>query len=199
MTQDSRMLTRRDAIRNAVLLLGGVASAAELKILESAFAATGSESAVRFLNSDQLAMVERIADIVIPETDTPGAVSAGVHQFIDVMLDGWASVDTQREFVGELETIERRATEAGLRSFVESSAEQQFELIGQLDREAFAAGNEDAFFRRFKKLILFSYFSSEPGATQTLRYDRIPGDYVPCLSLENDDRAWFWLGHSYGL
>lgn len=199
MTQDARTLTRRDAIRNAVLLVGGAISAAELRFLESALAATGDETAGRFLSGDQLAMVERVADIIMPETDTPGAVSAGVHRFIDVMLEGWASPDTQRGFVGELAYIERRAAEFGMQSFLQGSPEQQFRLVELLDREAFAAGNEDAFFRRFKKLILFAYFSSEPGATETLRYDRIPGDYVPCLSLESDDRAWFWLGHSYGL
>ena len=193
------MLTRRTAIRNAVVLVGGAISAAELGLLESALAATGTESRPRFLNADQLAMVERIADLIIPETDTPGAVSAGVHRFIDVMLAEWASPDTQRQFVAGFASIDRRAADLGTQSFLGSSTERQVEVVEHLDREAFAADARDTFFRRLKKLVLFAYFSSESGATQTLRFDRIPGDYEPCLSLEDDDRAWFWLGHSYEL
>ncbi len=196
MTQDSPTMTRRDALRNAVLLLGGVASAAQLGALEDAIAA---DEKPRFLGDDQLAMLERIVDLVIPETDTPGAVSAGVHNFIDLMLDGWASAETQRQFVSGFEGIDTRAREAGMQSFVGGSVEQQLALLTELDREAFAEGSNDEFFRRMKKLVLFSYFSSEPGATQALRFDRVPGRYRPCMPLEDDNRAWFWLGYSYEL
>ena len=199
MTENSTTLTRRTAMRNAVLLLGGAIPATQLGMLDSAFAATDGDSPPRFLDADQLAMVERIADLVIPETDTPGAVSAGAHRFIDVLLDAWASPDTQAQFVAELTRIDRRATESGMPDFLDGSANQQLELVQSLDQEAFAVDAPQTFFRRLKKLVLFAYFSSEAGATEALRFDRTPGDFVPCLSLEDDDRAWFWLGYSYGL
>lgn len=199
MTQDSHGLTRRMAIRNAVLLLGGAASAAQLGALESVFAADEIESKPRFLSNDQLALLERVVDLIIPETDTPGASSAGVHHFIDVMLAGWASSDTQAEFVAGFADIDRRAADSGMPDFVQGRPEQQFAVLQQIDREAFAEGANDGFFRRLKKLVLFSYFSSEPGATKALRFDRVPGRYDPCLPLEGDGRAWFWLGYSYEL
>lgn len=199
MTRNSPMLTRREAIRNAVLLVGGAISAAQLGSLESALAATGAESKPRFLSPGQLAMIERIADTIIPETDTPGAISAGVPRFIDVMLAEWASSDTQHQFVTGFASIDERATELGMQSFVGGSTEQQVGVLQELDREAFADGAPDTFFRRLKKLVLFAYFSSEPGATQALRFDPFPGDFVTCLSLKDDGRAWFWLGYSYEL
>ena len=199
MTQERASLTRREAIRRAVLLVGGVASAAQITAIEHVFAADAADSTPTFLSDDHLAMLARIADLIIPETDTPGAVSAGVPGFIDRMLAEWASTETQRQFVAGFDDIERRAVDAGMQSFIGASAERQFELLVQLDREAFADASTDAFFRRMKKLVLFSYFSSEPGATQALRYDRVPGRYDPCMSLEEDGRAWFWLGFSYEL
>lgn len=199
MTHDAQGLTRRMAIRNAVLLLGGAASTAQLGALESVFAADEAESKPRFLSNDQLALLERVVDLIIPETDTPGASSAGVHHFIDVMLAGWASSGTQAEFVAGLADIDRRAPDSGAPNFVGGRPAQQLEVLRQIDREAFAEGATGGFFRRLKKLVLFSYFSSEQGATQTLRYDRFPGEYDPCLSLEDDGRAWFWLGYSYEL
>ena len=196
MTQNSPAITRREALKQAVLLLGGAASAAQLGALESALAA---EDQPRFLSGERLAMLERIVDLIIPETDTPGAVSAGVHNFIDLMLDGWASAGTQQQFVAGFDAIDARAQAAGMPNFIDGSPEQQLALLTQLDREAFAEGSTDEFFRRMKKLVLFSYFSSEPGATEALRFDRVPGQYQPCMSLEDDQRAWFWLGYSYEL
>lgn len=197
MTQDPLLLTRRAAIRNVVLLLGGVIPAAQLGLLETALAKTNGES--KFLSPEQLPMLERIADLIIPETDTPGAVSAGTHRFIDVMLAEWASSGTQQQFVAGFASIDERARELGAPGFLGSSPEQQLEVVQALDQEAFADGAPDTFFRRLKKLILFAYFSSEPGATQALRFDPFPGDYGTCLPLKDDDRAWFWLGYSYDL
>ena len=117
MTNDSHSLTRRAAIRNAVLLLGGAATAAQLGALESVFAQDAVDSKPRFLDDDQLALLERVVDLIIPETDTPGAVSAGVHRFIDVMLAGWASSATREQFVGGFESIDRRAAASGMPDF----------------------------------------------------------------------------------
>jgi len=199
MTQDPLLMTRRAAIRNAVLLLGGAIPAAQLGLLESALAATGVESKPRFLDPDQFAMLERVADLIIPETDTPGAVSAGVHRFIDMLLAEWASPETQEQFIAQLSSIDERATELGMSGFLDGSEDGQVEVVRLLDEEAFADGAPATFFRRLKKLVLFAYFSSEPGATQALRFDPFPGDYQPCLPLGDDDRAFFWLGYSYDL
>jgi hypothetical protein len=193
------LLTRRAAMRAAVLLVGGTVSTTELGLMGRAIAAERDGSSPGFLSDDQIEIVRIVAETIIPETDTPGAAAAGVHHFIDTLLDEWASAITRHEFVMQLERIDRRAVELGAERFLACTSEQQARLVEALDAEAFAPGSAPTFFRRLKKLVLFAYFSSEPGATQTLRYDRIPGDYEPCLSLEDDDRAWFWLGHSYDL
>ena len=80
-----------------------------------------------------------------------------------------------------------------------STAPQQIDLLHSLYKEAFAKDSKDIFFSELKKMVLFGYYSSEPGATLELRYQRIPGDYLPCVPLEDDSRAWFWNGYSYGL
>ncbi|MDQ6698773.1 MAG: gluconate 2-dehydrogenase subunit 3 family protein, partial [Acidobacteriota bacterium] len=40
----------------------------------------------KFLTAHELAVVSRMADLIIPPTDTPGAVAAGVPQYIDSAL-----------------------------------------------------------------------------------------------------------------
>ena len=197
--EQKALLTRRDALKSAVALVGGAITAAQLGLLRESIAAVTGDAVPTYFDSGQFATVTRIVDIVIPETDTPGAVSAGVPQFIDLLLSEWASVERQQAYAAGLCMIDARARQAGAGSFMDMEPSDQVDLLQTLDREAFADGAPNTFFRQFKKLLLFAYFSSEPGATQALRYDPFPGDYQPCLPLGDDDRAWFWLGYSHGL
>ncbi len=43
--------------------------------------------APRFFTPDEFATVSRLAGLIIPQTDTPGAVEAGVPSYIDYVVD----------------------------------------------------------------------------------------------------------------
>src|SRR5271170_1062155 len=49
-----------------------------------------------FFTAPEYAMIERLADIIIPTDDTPGASQAGVSEFIDLMVS--RDRDLQRDF-----------------------------------------------------------------------------------------------------
>lgn len=193
------LLTRRAALTRAVAFLGGTMTVAQLGLLNRGVAAMSEDSGPRLLGEDQFLMLKQIVDLIIPETDTPGAAGAGVHRFIDLMLAEWASPTRQSRYLAGLEDIERRAMDLGGKGFAESSKTAKQKVLQQLDDEAFAPGSPGTFFGELKKMTLFAYYSSEPGATDELRFQRIPGDYEPCLSIEEDGRAWFWNGYSYEL
>ena len=40
----------------------------------------------RFFNESDFRPISRIADLIIPETDTPGAIGAGVPEYIDMVI-----------------------------------------------------------------------------------------------------------------
>jgi len=42
----------------------------------------------KFFAPDEIKLISRIADLIIPETDTPGASAAGVPQYIDSVVAG---------------------------------------------------------------------------------------------------------------
>ena len=199
MADNPTLLTRRTAIKNAVALIGGTLTATQLGLLSDSFAAIAGDETPRFLNREQFAMLSRVADLVIPETDTPGALGVGVPQFIDMMLADWASPQRQARYVAGLDDIDKRARDAGASSFSSSSSEQQMALLLELDKEIFAEDSDGPFFGELKKMVLFAYYSSEAGATVELRFQRIPGDYLPCVSMAEDERAWFWSHYNYGL
>ncbi|MBT8100246.1 MAG: gluconate 2-dehydrogenase subunit 3 family protein, partial [Gammaproteobacteria bacterium] len=87
----------------------------------------------------------------------------------------------------------------GPEDFSSAAAEEQIARLTALDENALAAGNEDDFFREFKRLALFGYYSSEAGATIELQYERLTPEYKACVPIEDIGRAWFWANFRHGL
>ena len=56
--------------------------------------------------------------------------------------------------------------------------------------QSLRAGEPRHFFSYLKNLVLFSYFTSEVGASQALRYVPIPGRYVGDYPFQEGDKAW---------
>lgn len=195
------LITRRKALQGAASLLGGSLAATQLgTILGRVAQAADSDASPIFFDADQFALLERAVDIIIPETDTPGAAAAGVHYLVDLMLAEWASPDRQARYVDGLHSLDTRMREQGPPDFVSASPEQQFELLQALDRETQAAGVRETFFGEFKMLVLFGYYSSETGATLELQYEPLTPEYKACVPIEDvGGRSWFWLGFSHGL
>lgn len=194
------MLTRRKAMQGAASLIGGTLAVAQFGPLASRVALAQAEnSSPLFFDQVQFSIVQRVVDLIIPETDTPGAHAAGVHHFIDLMLAEWASPERQVRYQQGLQMINERARADAANDFASTSAGEQLRVLQALDREAHIDDAPDTFFREFKKLVLFGYYSSEAGATVELRFAPLPGDYEPCVPIEDPQRAWFWLGYGYGL
>jgi len=187
---NSISLTRRKAISNAVLLLGGSISATQISPLIGNVAAMGSNYIPKFLNEHHFHMTKRLVDLIIPESDTPGALAANVHQFIDVMLDGWAATDTRLRFLDTFNNIDSRSLALTGKKFSDATRTKQIKLLEVLDKESFSDNGTDIFFREFKALVVFGYYSSEEGASVELRYDRIPGAYKGCIPLDEVGRSW---------
>ncbi len=199
MNVDTALLTRRSAIKRLIVLFGGAVTASQLSLLSKTAEAMSEDTAPRFFDADQFAMLSRISDLIIPVTETPGALDVGVPQFIDMMFAEWASEERQADWTEGLADIDARAIAAGMDSFNAGTREQQFALLQELDREFFENDYEATFFSGLKQMVLFSFYSTEVGATVELRYLPVPGDYLPCIPLADVGRAWFWNGYSYGL
>ena len=199
MIQKPQLLTRRSALKRLLASFGGAMTVAQIDLLTRASAAMTEDSAPTFFDKKQFATLARIVDLIIPETDTPGALTVGVHHFIDLMFAEWASEDRKARWVEGLADIEGRSKALGMNSFYTGSATQQTELLQALDKESFAQGDDVTFFSELKKMVLFAFYSSETGATVELKYQAIPGDYLPCVPMDEIGRAWFWNGYSYEL
>ena len=118
--------------------------------------------------------VTALAETIIPATDTPGAVEAGVPAFVEELLNDWYTTAEHQRFVSGLDDLDREARSRHGSDFAACTAEQQGMLLGTL-----MTGDEQqqAFFQMAREAVVVGYFTSEVGATQTLRYLPMPGVY----------------------
>src|SRR5216684_84229 len=187
--------------RQALRLL---ASAATLPLLSpeafSLFQAVHDQlpgqSVLKTLNPHQNATVSTIAEIIIPQTNTPGAKAARVNEFIDLILTEWYDEEEKSTFLTGLADVDSRTRDLYGKDFVECGEKEQVELLQALDDEV-AARAEDVrrrrnhppeknFFFMMKQLALVGYYTSQIGFEQELRAEIIPSRHAGCVPLEEE-------------
>jgi len=172
-------------------LLGVSIPLSQLEILASSFAAIKDEIKPQFLESKDFILLTQIADLVIPRTDTPGAIDAGVHGFIDMMLSQWASSETQSKYLAGFNYINKEAKLSFGANFIECTKGQKISILKRLDiRKESAKDQRQAFFVELKWFVVTGYYSSKEGASIELNYDRMPGRYQGCLPFDEQGKAW---------
>lgn len=190
-------MDRRTAIHRIGILMGGTLSASTIAgVLGGCTSGTTGDMPfkARTLTRGRDELVATLSELIIPETDTPGARAAGVHEFIDNMLTDWYDESEVDEFLAGLTDVERRAQERGGRSFTDLDMGIQVEILTQMEAEAEAwSENRETetlpFFRTIKSLTLFGYYTSEVGATQELRVNPM-GVYRADIPFDEIGRAW---------
>ena len=131
----------------------------------------GEDVPFRTLNSAQQALVTEIAEMIIPETDTLGATSVQVPQFIDLILSEWASDDEKASFLAGLADIDTRASAlgSGASRFVDLGAARKTELLAALDSARADKAGAGLAFGRLKGLTVYGYFTSKPVQQKILK------------------------------
>lgn len=138
-----------------------------------------------------------MAELLIPQTDTPGAKAVHVNEFIDLILAEWYSDDDRRLFLAGLDDVDARSRSLFSQTFIQLSSAQQAEIFRALGDElalaqAAVADNprgyrgsapepDDNFYLMFRDLVLTGYFTSEPGFTLQLHEEIVPGHFDGCI------------------
>lgn len=115
----------------------------------------------RTLDPAQQKLVTTIAELIIPETDTPGATSVRVPEFIDLILTEWASDEERAAFLAGLTDIDTRAAAMGSPRFVDLPAARKTELLTALDGAREDKAGAGLAFGRLKGLTIYGYFTSK--------------------------------------
>lgn len=200
------MEERRDALR----ILGAISttcafpfSADELYGQHDHGAAMAPPAAITkpvFFNEAEFQTVQALADLLIPATDTPGAIAAGVPGYIDYVVN--SNANWKKLFREGLAWLDGQSTAKHGKRFHELEEAHKENLVAPLCRAADAIRPalqpnrngrarpdplrsrpmEVRFFKAFKSMTADGYFTSKEGLVDTLGYkgNTVMGEFPSC-------------------
>jgi hypothetical protein len=207
-------ITRRDALERVIALFGGIALVDADRLLDvsidGARQAAVMAGGVGEFSAADVALLDEIADTILPPTSTPGAKAAQTGAFMALMVTDGYTPENQTVFRNGLASLDAECRRDHGVPFVSAGAEQRLALLQRLDREQKAymdaragtsatraplparppSGLPVHYFRMMKELALLGYFTSEIGCTQAQRYIESPGRFDPCVPHAPGDRTW---------
>jgi len=175
-------MKRRELIK-ALALTTGAALSGSLARAALAGASAKDEIDNDSLSSEQLETIAQVSEMIIPATDTPGAIAAGVPEFIHVIHAKWYRADERLLFSRGLASLDSAALDAHRKTFSLCTMEQRSALLSEAEKQSSDPDSiPGGFFTTMKKLTVFGYYTSEIGAKQELIYNPVPmrykGDYL---------------------
>lgn len=151
-------------------------------------ATTGSAAAE--LSAPQMMFLGALVDTIIPTTDTPGAVAAGVPQTLASLYKDWGDDSFRGFWSGGLNRLSAELNKMGGQDFGKMSPKQREALLSKYDAKVFDGKIDDPFYKDMKTTAAQAYYMSEPGASEELIYEAVPGEWKGCVPFSDIGRTW---------
>jgi glucoside 3-dehydrogenase (cytochrome c) hitch-hiker subunit len=131
----------------------------------------------KFFSEAEMRTLSALVERIIPTTDTPGASAAGVHWYLDTVIE--TEPELQREFRDGLAWLNSASGGRFQQPFGDCTQEQQAQVVESMLPKS-APGND--FFETVKLMTIVAYYSSEIGLTQELGWPEsvVKRDFIGC-------------------
>lgn len=185
-------MNRRQMLKYTALLTGGAISAPFATAFLSGCSKqgqVGSVSDLHFFEPDQFEWVTILTDTILPRTDSPSATDVNVHHTIDSMIG--------LVFEEEFKDVFRKQW-ADLQSYLDQQNFLQLEpsmresILSELELgQEIELSDARLVFKEVKQQTIAYYLTTEEIGKNYLNYLPIPGEYKPCISVEDvNHKAW---------
>lgn len=193
-------INRRNLLKTMGIATGLVISPSCQRALESAVDLTAPPMNGS-LSEDQLKVISILAELILPETDTPGAIAAGVPEFIHQIVVDWYTPAERQIFLDGLGELDASADAHWSAPFAALAPAQQVRVLseqeppsegGLSERPSIPAGaaGEVPFYLKLKELTVLGYYTSQIAATTELDYQPVPGHYDGDARFDEFGRQW---------
>jgi hypothetical protein len=185
-------MDRRDLLRTAALVLGATVSNSCSRALLSG-AALDTAPADATLDEEQLRKVAAICELIIPQTDTCGAIEAGVPTFVQSIVSEWYTPAERDVFLIGLDIVDVVSRAEFGAAFLALTHQQQVRVLEVLETGSAGVrgiGADSPFFANIKELTVLGYYTSELGSRQELLYRPVPGAYHGSAHFDPSSRQW---------
>lgn len=189
-------MNRREILKYAAMVTGtAICAPITLAMLSGCsqqsavtnLAAIGSQSTGQFFNNADLTLLSQVMDVILPKTDTPSPSEVGVPQIIDNMFAKVYEPQYQEKFMALFAELK-----AYLGNFAALDSAKKLAMLSALETlPADKRNNAYWAYIDIKQQCVAFYLSTEQIAENHLNYLPIPGQYKPCISLDEvNGKAW---------
>jgi len=149
--------------------------------------ATGS--GLSFFKAKEFSVIQEMVDIILPKTDSPSATDVGVHNMIDHMVGNAYRPDAKKEYQEKFAAFYKYL---GQKNYQALDGAGKMDLLSALDKsKEEALKDARSGYLNLKQQTIAYYLTSEEIGTKFLNYLPVPGEYEPCISLEEaGGKAW---------
>lgn len=166
-----RIFLNTTALAAAGLALSGCGRNDEIEIELT------DDTAFEFFDTDQVNTLLDVADLLIPRTDTVGALDTGTVLYLDRLMTTWAGESTKSEIRDFFHLLDRQTAEAQQSRYLDLSKASRFDTLSEIDRSSFSESDTTeiaATYRRIKWLVFHIHYTSEEANSD---FVLIPGKY----------------------
>jgi hypothetical protein len=144
-------IDRREAIKRVSALLGGIAFVGGSSLLTACERRTTADASSTDFTTDEIALLDEIAETILPETSTPGAKAAKTGAFMALMVKDSYDPKDQQIFRDGMRSVDDETRKAHNATFMAATPEQRLAVLERLDRvqRAHSVARENA--QRTKK------------------------------------------------
>jgi len=195
-------MDRRKALKKTGLFAGATLLAPSmLSILESCKSENRLEWTPSFFTQEEAQTIAKMIDMILPRTDTPGALDVKSDIFIDKVIAETYDEDEQEHMRKEIAVFNAHCKENYRKIFINLPEEDRIKILTEAEKTSGKFGKgvwgtgvgpqeEIGFYRGIKSMAIWAYFTSEEIGKNVLSYDPIPGVYEPCKPLSEVGNKW---------
>ena len=186
-------MKRREAFKNISLFLSGTLVLPTSSIFLNSCSSPDKELdwIPKYLNNDEAFLLNELSNTIIPNSDFPGALVVGVPSEIESYIFNVLEEKNINEFRDGLKELDIYLNNRSSKSYYDSNLFEKTNILNTIQK------NKDSEIRKaymsIKYLVVTSYFRSEVGATQVLKYNGpsiVLGEYKGCIPFEEVGKTW---------
>lgn len=183
-------LQRRQVFQALIALsaVGGLAACGGAE--ETSSDQSSVASTTGFFSASEMALIAALSDTIIPQTETGGAVAAGVPDTLQALATDWGDDGFRSYWRQGLVKLSAALKGANGADFDAMEVGERLATLAPYDAKVFDGETEDGFYRDIKSTIVQAYYMSEIGAAEELAYEPVPGEWIGCVPLSDFPKTW---------
>lgn len=182
--------------RRELLKIMAVTASSSVALPQSVFARIGEDfdpTQLTFFRPSQRKQVAILSEAIIPKTDTPGAIEAGVPGWIELLVKDCLTPQDQDIITQGLAQIMKSCVKETGKAMDKLTGDEQVKFLTTYHEQTLLKRDQlikagtpqrKTFLHQFKELTKFCYVNSEIGATQAFDFTLVPGKWIPDMPLK---------------